>query len=107
MFPMSHAEVVAAFLAKIREVKQLHSNIQFSILPGDKSLAPTGNRFVAIIDSIASTPGVLMPWKELVDVCKEEGVWSVIDAAHSVGQEVGTGLWSLHDHERELTEIFA
>ena len=28
-----------------------------------------------------------MPWKELVKICKEEGIWSVIDAAHSIGQE--------------------
>jgi len=42
---------------------------------------------VAIIDSIVSNPGVLMPWKELVKICKEEGIWSVIDAAHSIGQE--------------------
>lgn len=28
-----------------------------------------------------------MPWKELVQICKEEGIWSVVDAAHSIGQE--------------------
>lgn len=42
---------------------------------------------MAVIDSIVSNPGVLMPWKELVKICKEEGIWSVIDAAHSIGQE--------------------
>ena len=25
-------------------------------------------------------------------ICREEGVWSVVDAAHSVGQEVGINL---------------
>lgn len=44
---------------------------------------------MAVIDSIASNPGVLLPWKEMVKICREEGVWSVIDAAHSIGQEVG------------------
>ena len=29
-----------------------------------------------------------LPWKELVQVCKEEGIWSLVDGAHSVGQEV-------------------
>jgi selenocysteine lyase/cysteine desulfurase len=47
---------------------------------------------VAIIDSIVSTPGVHLPWKEIVAICREEGVWSVVDAAHSVGQEVGINL---------------
>lgn len=42
---------------------------------------------MAIIDGIISNPGVLVPWKELVNICKEEGIWSVIDAAHSIGQE--------------------
>ncbi|KAL9713303.1 hypothetical protein Ac2012v2_002908 [Leucoagaricus gongylophorus] len=46
-----------------------------------------GKKCVAIIDGIISNPGVLVPWKELVNICKEEGIWSVIDAAHSIGQE--------------------
>ena len=28
----------------------------------------------------------------MVQICKEEGVWSVIDAAHSIGQEVDLDL---------------
>ncbi|KXN90312.1 hypothetical protein AN958_04345 [Leucoagaricus sp. SymC.cos] len=47
---------------------------------------------VAVIDSIVANPGVLMPWQELVKICKEEGVWSVIDAAHSIGQEQNINL---------------
>jgi hercynylcysteine S-oxide lyase len=47
---------------------------------------------VAVIDSIVSNPGVLLPWKEMVQLCREEGVWSVIDAAHSIGQEVDLDL---------------
>ena len=45
-----------------------------------------------MIDSIVSTPGILMPWQEMVKVCKEENVWSVIDAAHSIGQELHINL---------------
>lgn len=44
-------------------------------------------KIVAVIDSIASNPGVLLPWKEMVAFCREEGVMSVIDGAHSIGQE--------------------
>jgi hypothetical protein len=47
---------------------------------------------VAVIDSIVSAPGVYMPWREMVQICREEGVWSVVDGAHSIGQEVGIDL---------------
>jgi len=53
-------------------------------------LASSGSsqrRVVAIIDSIVSGPGLVMPWREMVQTCKEGGVWTVIDAAHSLGQE--------------------
>lgn len=88
-FPMTHAQIVEAFRAKIQEIKQTHHDRSFSILPQDTEYAKQANRFVAVIDSITSVPGVLLPWKEMVKVCKEEGIWSVIDAAHSIGQEVG------------------
>lgn len=89
---MSHAEVCDHFRAKVKELKAQYSHITFSDTPPD-SRAPvkvdrSGNKFVAVIDSITSNPGYPMPWKEMVQICKEEGVWSVIDAAHSIGQEV-------------------
>lgn len=28
----------------------------------------------------------------MVQICKEEGVWSVVDAAHSIGQEMDINL---------------
>lgn len=87
-FPMTHAEIVAAFRAKIKEIKKDHPKTAFDILPTDTKLEGKGNRMVAIIDSISSNPGMYQPWKEMVKVCKEEGVWSLIDAAHSIGQEV-------------------
>lgn len=33
-----------------------------------------------------------MPWQEMVKISKEEGIWSVVDAAHSIGQEPGINL---------------
>lgn len=47
---------------------------------------------MALFDSIVSTPGVLLPWREMVQICKDEHVWSVVDAAHSIGQELHLNL---------------
>ena len=44
-------------------------------------------KIVAVIDSIASNPGVYLPWKEMVALCRERGILTVVDAAHSTGQE--------------------
>lgn len=92
-FPLTHAQIVDLFRAKLREAKQQRPNSQFTDVP---PLSPgfsedskgKGNKIVAVIDSIVSNPGVLLPWQEVVRVAHEEGVWAVIDAAHSVGQEV-------------------
>lgn len=74
-FPTTHAEIIASFM------EFLAAN-------------PTaeGKKTVVVLDSIVSNPGVLMPWKELVKICKEAGVWSVVDAAHSIGQETDINL---------------
>lgn len=49
-------------------------------------MKPQG-KVVAIIDSIISRPGYLLPWKELVSICREAKIWTIIDAAHSIGNE--------------------
>ncbi|TCD65233.1 hypothetical protein EIP91_002941 [Steccherinum ochraceum] len=90
--PMGSVDIVDAFRKRIRELKQQHSHTTFSDKPWGNSSMPRANKFVVMIDSIISTPGVLLPWKELVAMCKEEGVWSVVDAAHSLGQEVNINL---------------
>jgi cysteine sulfinate desulfinase/cysteine desulfurase-like protein len=57
-------------------------------------------KIVAIIDSIVSIPGVYLPWKDMVALCRERGIVTVVDAAHSLGQEpdinlsdVGPDFW--------------
>lgn len=52
---------------------------------------------MAVIDSIVSMPAALLPWKEMVAIChvfrKDDcEVWSIIDAAHSLGQEQNINL---------------
>lgn len=69
-FPTTHAEIVAQFREHLRSITRTE-----------------GQKIVAVIDSIVSNPGALLPWKEMVNICKEEGVWSLVDAAHSIGQE--------------------
>ena len=86
--PISHADIVATFRAKVCALKAAHPGTRFDILPIGTGLEGKHNRIVAIIDAIVSNPGVAMPWKEFVEVCREEGVWSVIGAAHSLEQEV-------------------
>ncbi|KAH6912178.1 pyridoxal phosphate-dependent transferase [Coprinopsis sp. MPI-PUGE-AT-0042] len=78
IFPMSNATLLEQFRAHLRS-------------PAAQAGGPNNKRLI-IIDSIASSPGVLLPWQEMVKICKEEKVWSVIDAAHSIGQEPGIDL---------------
>ncbi|TFK24587.1 lolT-1 [Coprinopsis marcescibilis] len=76
-FPMSHEEILTKFAAFLKSP-------QCQVAKGHKRLA--------IIESIVSTPGVLMPWKEMVRMCKEEGIWNLVDAAHSIGHELDVNL---------------
>ncbi|KAJ7045044.1 PLP-dependent transferase [Mycena alexandri] len=69
-FPTTPAEVITRFREHLRRLPR-----------------KTNQQVVAVIDSIISVPAILLPWKELVQVCKDEGVLSLIDAAHSIGQE--------------------
>ncbi len=92
-FPLTHAQIIDLFRSKIRAAKQQYPNTQFTDVP-PLSVGPDlddeqkKNKIVVVIDSITANPGALMPWQEMCKIAREEGVWTVIDAAHSIGQEV-------------------
>ena len=97
-FPQTHAQLIETFRAGLRALTVAHAETPFTDVPPlssghQKDLTARKNKIVAVIDSIASMPGVLLPWQEMVAICREEGVWSVVDAAHSIGQEVGHPPW--------------
>lgn len=50
-------------------------------------------KILVIVDSMSSTPALLMPWERVVQFCKQqENVWSLVDAAHGIGHIVGIDL---------------
>ena len=78
-FPTKRENIIQDFEKHIKQLRD--------------SLEATGERkIIAIIDTIASNPGVLLPWKEMVAICREAGVISVVDGAHSIGQELDINL---------------
>ena len=84
------------YLKEMTAVKTVTIDINYPIANDDIvekfragiSLAKGAGQLVrlAVIDTISSLPGVVQPWERLVAVCKDEGVLSFIDGAHSVGQ---------------------
>ncbi|KAJ3838422.1 PLP-dependent transferase [Lentinula raphanica] len=72
LFPTTHQAILDGWQKHIDNVKQT---------------APQNKKIVAVIDSIVANPGAAMPWKEMVKICKDAGIWTIIDGAHSVGQE--------------------
>lgn len=74
-FPVSHATIIDNFRDFLRTIpRQPH------------------NQVLVVIDAIVANPGALLPWEELVKICKEEKVLSVVDAAHSIGQQLDLDL---------------
>lgn len=72
----------------------------------EKGKSNGGKIRLAIIDHITSMPSVVIPVKELVSVCREEGIEQVfVDAAHAIGsvkvdvKEVGADFYVSNLHK--------
>lgn len=85
-FPTTHASILQAFRTHLDASTAKLQIAQQKIGSGTKL------KIVAIIDSIASNPGVYLPWKEMVALCRERDILTVVDAAHSTGQEPNINL---------------
>ncbi|KAI0303839.1 PLP-dependent transferase [Multifurca ochricompacta] len=85
-FPTTRASLLQAFRVHVDTLYTKLQVAQRAISDGKKL------KIVAIIDSIASNPGAYLPWKEMVTICHERSVLTVVDAAHSVGQEPNINL---------------
>ncbi|CAH0057875.1 unnamed protein product [Clonostachys solani] len=71
--PNSPEEIVSRFRAALQREKTLCE------------LTGRGTVRLAIFDTIVSMPGLRMPFEQMTQVCREEGVLSMIDGAHGLG----------------------
>ncbi|KAL1981383.1 hypothetical protein VTN96DRAFT_2726 [Rasamsonia emersonii] len=67
--PVSHDELVKRFQAVVAQAKADGLNVR-----------------VAVFDTIVSQPAVRFPFERLAEACRQEGILSVIDGAHAIGQ---------------------
>ncbi|KAH8806596.1 pyridoxal phosphate-dependent transferase [Flagelloscypha sp. PMI_526] len=75
--PCSNAAIVEAYEKRVKALREEVGK---------------GPRILAVIDSIISNPGIWLPWKRMVKVCRENEVMSLVDGAHSIGQELNLEL---------------
>ncbi|KAG9015085.1 hypothetical protein FRB94_004204 [Tulasnella sp. JGI-2019a] len=69
IFPTTHAKILQTFRQYMKSLPDPHKQ----------------KNIVVVMDSVASTPGVKLPWEGMVKICKEFNAWSVVDAAQSIG----------------------
>ncbi|GMN52190.1 hypothetical protein TIFTF001_021330 [Ficus carica] len=92
-FPVrSRREIIAEFRKGLKRAKSLNLN--------------GGKIRLAIIDHITSMPSFLIPVRELVEICRKEGVEQVfVDAAHALGtvpvdvKEIGADFYVSNLHK--------
>lgn len=66
--PVSHKTLVQKFRDIVEQARSEGLNVK-----------------VAVFDTVTSLPGMRFPFEELTRVCKDEGIFSLIDGAHGIG----------------------
>jgi isopenicillin-N epimerase len=67
--------------------------------------AITPNTKLAVFDHISSSPGIILPIKDMIAICKAKGVPTLIDGAHAIGQvplnmkEIGSDFYVSNCHK--------
>lgn len=85
-FPTTHAAIVEATAALFR--KYNHSVPRnYDALTGTPAPFRGERVRLVVVDSIASAPGVVYPWRAVVALARRYRVLSLVDGAHSIGQE--------------------
>lgn len=67
-YPLSHEELVKTVVSALKAAQAEGKKVK-----------------MAVFEVISSRPGVRVPWEQLVQVCREHGVLSLVDGAHSFG----------------------
>ncbi|KAK4684179.1 hercynylcysteine S-oxide lyase, partial [Tremellales sp. Uapishka_1] len=81
VFPCSHASIVEKTQAVLEKYNKATTDSAHAV--GNTA----GERVrMVVVDGIASMPGMIYPWEEVVGLCKKYGVLSLVDAAHMIGQ---------------------
>lgn len=68
VYPIEDEELVRLFRSAVQDAKERGKNVRLSLF-----------------DTVSTFPGARMPWEELVRVCREMDVLSLIDGAHGIG----------------------
>jgi len=84
--PYTLDEIFRAFEAGLKKIQSSRDYIALT----EQGERP---RIVVIVDALSSSPGILIPWERVVEFCKsQENVWTLVDAAHAIGQVVEINL---------------
>lgn len=85
-FPTTHQDLIDRTASVFRTYN--HS-VPHNYHPLSGKPAPFASERIrlVVVDSIASAPGVSYPWREIVALAKRYKILSLVDGAHSIGQE--------------------
>ena len=67
-YPIEDAEILRRFRERVTELRRQGKNVK-----------------VAMFDTLLTFPGARVPWEDLVSICRELGILSLIDGAHGIG----------------------